>query len=92
MGETVDGFPVQPQKLRQNQHSAALKQRQHKILKVLPQGAVKDKSAEWCETPASTFVGKKSITGQFSNVFVCAFVECSLWGWWLSLIFWQHIR
>lgn len=68
----VDGSSVQPQELRQNQHSAALKQRQRKILEVLPRGAVKGESAKWYETPASKFTGKKSIVGQFSNVFVCA--------------------
>lgn len=53
--QLVDSSPVQPQKLRQNQLSAALKQRQHKILKVLPQGAVKGRNAKWCETWASRF-------------------------------------
>lgn len=38
---------------------------------MLPQGAVKGKSADWYETPASKFVGKKSVIVQCSNVFVC---------------------
>lgn len=62
--------PVQPQKLRQNQHSAALKQRRHKILKVLPQGAVKGRNANH-----QADAGKKSI---ISHVFVCVFVQSSL--------------
>lgn len=74
--QLVDGSPVQPQKLRQNQHSASPKQRQHKILTVLPQGAVKGKSAKWCETPGSKSIGKKSVIGQFSCV--CCLCFCGV--------------
>lgn len=64
--QLVDGSPVQPQGLRQNQHSAAPKKRQHKILEVLPQGVWRAEMPSMKHPQADS--GKKSVISHIGLV------------------------